>query len=301
MSTITRKLVLSILTVVLTVVALGTTTFAWFTLTNTATVQPFQAEIVSDTGIEIALSDGADPLLYDWKTTITTQDVSDYMDLKYGVGSFRFNNVTFDGTTFRDLDGAVGSTAGYLTLQIHFRSPDATEIFMDDFSLTSGEFTWTSSNETFTNEHGVVIAAGEQFDVDAADAFRMSVSGKISSATVTTVYENPELDTNFNLGSGITNADLTDSHPNGALSFYHAITGDYPLGATDVTVPDTITAIDDTANILKVLDLDAGKSSTAGAEYYGTITVNIWFEGWDPNAYNTLLGQVITSSMHFTA
>jgi len=55
MNKIARKLVLSILTVVLTVAALGTTTFAWFTLTNTSVVQPFQAQIVSDTGIEIAI------------------------------------------------------------------------------------------------------------------------------------------------------------------------------------------------------------------------------------------------------
>ena len=55
MTKLTRKLLLSVLTVVLTVVALGTTTFAWFTLTNTAQIQSFDAEIIADSGIEIAI------------------------------------------------------------------------------------------------------------------------------------------------------------------------------------------------------------------------------------------------------
>ena len=57
MTKMTRKLLLSIITVVLTVVALGTTTFAWFTLTNTAQIQEFEAKIIADSGIEIAIGD----------------------------------------------------------------------------------------------------------------------------------------------------------------------------------------------------------------------------------------------------
>ena len=40
-----NKLLLSILTVALTFIALGTTTFAWFTLGGTATANAFEAEI----------------------------------------------------------------------------------------------------------------------------------------------------------------------------------------------------------------------------------------------------------------
>ncbi len=301
MSKITRKLVLSILTVVLTVAALGTTTFAWFTLTNTATVQEFNAEIVADTGIEIALDNTSNPMLYDWKTTITTQDVYDYMTAKYGADSFRFNNVTSaNGTSFQELDGST-TTDGFLELPIHFRSPDAQAISMDNFLLTSGQFSWLSSYTTFTNEHDEVIDPGDQFMVNAADAFRMSVTGKISGVVSTTVYENPAGGTNVNLPASIENADLSNLSPNGSVSFYYAVTENLPAGVTSVTVPDTITVIDNGVNILDVLDMDGGSQSTAGAEYYGSITVRIWFEGWDPNAYNTLLGQVITSSMHFTA
>ncbi len=301
MSKITRKLVLSILTVVLTVAALGTTTFAWFTLTNTATVQSFDAEIVADTGIEIALDNTGNPLLYDWKTTITTQDVYDYMTAVYGEDSFRFNNVTTtNGTSFADLEGTV-TTAGYLELPIHFRSPDATEIFMDAFTLTSTPFSWTSSNETFVNEHGDTISAGDSFNVNAADAFRMSVTGTISSASVTTAYENPTSGTNYNLpqDSNTTPLDLTAS--DGSVSFYEAVTATEPNGVTSVSVVNTITVIDGDANILKVADLAGGQSGTAGAEYFGSITIRIWFEGWDPNAYNALLGRIVSSTLHFTA
>jgi hypothetical protein len=100
MNSITRKLVLSVLTVVLTVIALGTTTFAWFTLTNTSIIQPFEAQVVSDTGIEVAVGAvNADPLTLSWQTTITTQDIYDYVELAYPAG-FEFTHVTtVDGAT----------------------------------------------------------------------------------------------------------------------------------------------------------------------------------------------------------
>ena len=81
MSKMTRKLFLSVIAVVLTVFALGSTTFAWFTLTSTASVEAFEAEIVSDSGIELALvyDDIADPLDLNWKTTLLAQDVTDFI------------------------------------------------------------------------------------------------------------------------------------------------------------------------------------------------------------------------------
>ena len=87
MNRLARKLVLSVLSVVLTVVALGTTTFAWFTLTNTSVVQPFNAQIVADTGIQVAVGmPGVEPEFLQWKTTITATDISNYISAAYPAG-----------------------------------------------------------------------------------------------------------------------------------------------------------------------------------------------------------------------
>ena len=131
MNKIARKLVLSILTVVLTVAALGTTTFAWFTLTNTSVVQPFQAQIVSDTGIEIAVGQPTvSPLDLNWVTTLTTAEITAYIEEAY-LGAFKFNMVTtVDGAAFNALGiGAlVPTTAGYLEIPLNFRSNTADRI-----------------------------------------------------------------------------------------------------------------------------------------------------------------------------
>ena len=53
MSKLSRKLVLSVLTLVLSVVALGTTTFAWFALGQSATIDQFQLQATAGEGLEI--------------------------------------------------------------------------------------------------------------------------------------------------------------------------------------------------------------------------------------------------------
>src|SRR5690606_5822682 len=56
MQKLTRKLFISIFTAVFALVTLGATTFAWFTLTTTVSIEEFQAEITSGTGIEVSLN-----------------------------------------------------------------------------------------------------------------------------------------------------------------------------------------------------------------------------------------------------
>ena len=57
MRKLTTKLLFAIISVAFALVALGTTTFAWFTLSDTATVSTFDAQITAGEGIEISLDD----------------------------------------------------------------------------------------------------------------------------------------------------------------------------------------------------------------------------------------------------
>jgi hypothetical protein len=293
MNKLARKLVLSILTVVLTVVALGTTTFAWFTLTNTSVIQSFEAEIVSDTGIEIAIGTG-DPMLLEWKNTLTASDIYNYMAITYGVDGFRFTARTSDnGRDMYDL-GNVGSGTGFLELPLHFRSQSDFLIRWTNISLTSTPAAYQTGT-TFTDSLGTLRTAGSTYTANAVDAFRVSVTGIVDRAlgTVgTTVYENPVSATNTVLG-GLTGADLTNA--NGAQNFYFAVNAVHPDGSASVTVVPTITTV---PNVLAV-ELNSGQLLVADAEYYGTVQVRVWFEGWDAEAYNSLLGRMINLSLRF--
>jgi hypothetical protein len=36
------------------------------------------------------------------------------------------------------------------------------------------------------------------------------------------------------------------------------------------------------------------------ADYFGQVMIRVWLEGWDANAYNSILSRIITTSFEFT-
>ncbi|MGI6728746.1 MAG: hypothetical protein ACOX5P_00560 [Bacilli bacterium] len=55
MRKLTTKLLFAIISAAFALVALGTTTFAWFTISNTASVSQFSAQVTAGQGLEISL------------------------------------------------------------------------------------------------------------------------------------------------------------------------------------------------------------------------------------------------------
>ncbi|PKK96903.1 MAG: hypothetical protein CVV58_03975 [Tenericutes bacterium HGW-Tenericutes-3] len=295
MNNIARKLVLSALTVVLTVVALGTTTFAWFTLTNTAVVQPFQASIVADTGIEVSL-DGVD-----WYTTLTEATVENYITTTYG--SFAFTHLT-TSTGFSNFNtlGATGleaAASGWLQIPIYFRSNSATAIDWTAVTLTSPVAAW-QTDVAFNSTTGAVTA-GSFIDIDAANAMRISVQGTVASATKVVVYEKATgVNQNVVLGGdGLTPVDYSNSGTGvaGSYNYYQVKTGALIPGTDAVVVAPTVTAVNATTGIQRVTDLNA--DTTYGTAYWGQIMIRIWVEGWDADAYNSILAREITAGFTF--
>jgi len=306
MKSMTRKLLLSVMAVVLSVIALGTTTFAWFTITNVANVQPFNAEVISDEGIEIAIGTGT-PMELEWKTTLTTQDIYDYIASVHTAGFF-FNHLTsVDGRNFTTLGTSgpgVGSTEGLLELPLHFRSDSTSEINWTQVVLSGTTESFTT-RVGFTDSKGVAQIANSTYNVNPADAIRVSLSGNVASILTTVVYENPSSLTNTVLDARVA-ADFRGTQEdvlgvptyigvNGAVNYFYRSNAMLPGGADAVTVVDTIQDV----TLTKVLDMTAGSLATAEREYYGTLTVRVWFEGWDAEAYNSLLGKTVTLSLRF--
>jgi hypothetical protein len=302
MNKMARKLVLSILTVVLTLVALGTTTFAWFTLTNIAVVQPFNAKVVTETGIEIAIAEHntpADQLV--WFTQLTAARINDYIDAKYN-GNFEFDAVTSqNGRDFYGFampgDIPAITTSGWLSLHLHFRSTTSSAINWTEVSLTANDYTWTSGTP-FTTSKGLPILANGQVTVNPADAFRISITGLVNDLTNTVTYENAVSDTNTVLG-GLSEVNLQGA--NGAQNYYFQSTTQHAGGSDSVTTVATITTL--SAN--RVVDLSTALTELYPVEYYtrtyyGRVIVRVWFEGWDAEGYNALLGRMVTTSFRFT-
>src|SRR5690554_3527579 len=74
MTKISKKAILSILSLVLSFVALGATTFAWFSLGTTATVEKFEVQVTGSEGLEISLGDSNQ-----WYTNINSTVMRAYI------------------------------------------------------------------------------------------------------------------------------------------------------------------------------------------------------------------------------
>lgn len=295
MNNIARKLVLSALTVVLTVVALGTTTFAWFTLTNTAVVQPFEAQIVADTGIEVSLD------TIDWYTTLTTDLIETYIFDTYG--AFRFTHVTtatgYSSFNTLGASGLTNTSAGYLEIPVHFRSNSADAIDWTAVTLTSTLAPWTS-DVAFTSTTGAVTSGGS-IPQDASNAMRVSVQGIVASDPAHVVVFERAATNNNNVvlgGDGVTPVDYSNGGIGnaGSYNYYYAKTGALVPGTDAVVVAPAVTLIND-ANAQRVVDLDA--DTTYGTAFYGSVTIRVWLEGWDADSYNSLLARMISASFTF--
>ncbi len=321
MSKITRKLVLSLLTVVLTVVALGTSTFAWFTVTNQASVQEFQANIAADSGIEIALPQfgEADPLNWGWKSYLDATDIATYIS-DYINSSFTFDHLSSEnGVAFTNIDGN-STTTGFLNIPVYFRSDNISAINLNALTLRADDVPAWRTTVGFTNEHGTAISANGTFAVNAADAFRISLTD-VTGSNGTSIFELEGTATNVVLGeiAGLDILDVANTNPTtsepytyGAIEYYYAANSAYPSdgdgdGSVLVNIPDT-TLIPEYASPatplvspMTVLGLIADAGSVYGKANYGLLRIRVWFEGWDQNAYNSLLGETIFTSFSFEA
>lgn len=330
MTKITRKLLLSIITVVLTVVALGTTTFAWFTLTNTASIQEFEAEIIADSGIEIAIGalNTGDLNNLTWKTVITPEDIYEFFGGTTVEALSLLNHLTSpDGINFYTLNtttmgGTVGG--GFIEIPIHFRSDSADTITWTQASISGETQTDWRVDVPFIDAQGINRLVGSEMSINPADAIRMSIQGTVAGDDEHVVaYENPAAGTNVRLGAGgnfgtnvYTDPDDTGTPPteyaigvddyvasnpsayaNGSYQyFFNKNEGTVPLwGIEAVSTVETELVI----NGQTVTELSNTHETTLPQTYYGNIVIRIWLEGWDANSFDAQLARSIAVRFEF--
>lgn len=282
-----KKLLLSIIAVVVTVAALGTSTFAWFTLSNRATVGSFNAEISSGDGIEVNL-EGQN----NWYTDIPNNIMQAYINPTSGTAAIAFRKFTditsVDGKTMKTLAGANANTAGYVEFKLNFRSENQTKIYWTGTTLTGNTINWTSDAD-FTDAYGNAVVSGSTIDVNPASATRVS----IEAGSTVHVFENPE-SANVNKVLG------TTPIANGSVAYYNK-----KNTLNQITIPvlsptvASFTSFDNTD--LNDVDNDRELLTLAfdGDYFTGQVTVRVWIEGWDADTYNAILNGKINVALSF--
>lgn len=290
MRKLSQKLFLSVLAVTLAVIALGTTTFAWFTMNNKAEVTQIEGELIAGEGFEISLNGT------DYYSTISNDIMKNYLSGKYsGENALKLDTVTStNGTTMKKMDGSNAAANSFIEFTLYFRSRDGRVITWDKATLGGDGVAWTS-DVAFTSAKGSAVASNTPGTYYAKDAARVSLTGGTSGAPVTVVYEEADSASNAYLG-GVTDEDFTTAaYDKGGISYFKAKTG-LALGAAyqNINLVDTQSA--DLATKTNLIAL----AKEGSAEYHtASVVVRIWIEGWDLNAFNPILKSKLTVKLEF--
>ena len=219
MRKLTQKLVLSVVTMALVVVALGTSTFAWFTLTNSASVSSFNAQVTSGEGIEISLGTWTGGLATAggsatitstsvWYTVLPNSAIIARLVEMYGnsgtsenpVPNFRFTDLTsVNGADIRTkANVAAVNGSGFIPLDVFFRSAVAQDIRVTNVKLTGTSKSWVADVRSFTASNGKVYGTDASnfpsMTVAAWTSARLSIVGVngFGISGTTTVFERAE-------------------------------------------------------------------------------------------------------------
>ena len=288
MNKLMRKLSISILAVVFAVIAMGATTFAWFTLTNTAKVSQFKIDVTSAAGIELSVVNGV------WGSTIDGSVIEGLSGVSgarltavttsTGTSGFTTLNSLLENGTY-DITTPAAAGSHYVEFTIKVRSREISKnIYIDSTAtdITSTGKTW-QPDTSFTIDGTPITQETDPFNVYASSSARMSFAG-----ANTVIYEDTSLGT-----SG-----MSFDWTKGALNYYAAkMNYTNPIAITPVVTPYTVkevgvaegTVIATTANALD----DDGWSET-------TIVVRIWLEGWDAECYNAIFSDTLQITIGFT-
>lgn len=166
MKNLSRKLLLSIFTVALAIVALGTSTFAWFTLGTTSEVSEIKINLQNSFGMEISLDQKK------WGNEVSFD--KETKDLVY------VPVTTLDGKTFKKLHGGNTDTAAdagsYAELTLyarvtkeHANAQHAVRVNEVKAEKKTGT-TWTSDVDIVSKG----LLAGEKYLFDTLNATRIS-------------------------------------------------------------------------------------------------------------------------------
>lgn len=368
MSKLSKKLILSVLTLVLTVVALGATTFAWFTLGNKAVVGDFGGTVTAGDGLEIRLAQNQKKYVLNegdntwgdaditgfesWYTSLPSSRLEAFLEEKYNEAKNRLDLkglTTEDGISLVDMNKSAvdGRTGAYIEFELEVRSQNPGYVYVTSANLEGKVKEWLADTNHLAYTGINAVADKTKIMTSAAYAARLSLEGEnvfayqkgveldeenpVVTSDNGNVEDNDHVVTVANTVVGVHNgATYAAPQAYGAHDYFFKKNGGAemvelvkPLDAAftyegnameprdenNVVLVDTQEPIseDDAKNDAA---LESPKkhlvelTKDADAEFAeGTITVRVWIEGWDNEAYNAIFNFPLFASfsLYFVA
>lgn len=323
-----KRIIMSILTLVLVVVALGTTTFAWFTLSNVALVNNIEANVIAGEGLEVAIAiDGEN--VTGFKSNLGASDwtlVMNHIALKESK-AFEFNAVsTANGNDFTKVaitngNASIGQDAeanvDYLAIEILFRSQTAGSVDITGITIDN-----TVGGQTFEPEQEyeqTPAGAPSKMNISTRAANAARVLIKNAEGTNLGNYQLSEGNPAYNVGTTVITGNAANNEPVSYGQWSYLVNmGEvlynkpvYDVDGTTILSHDPIDPATDFANItvysatqLSAFATIASASTLTQdpidtAFFTGQISVLIWLEGWDADAYDSIFQSLLSVSLAF--
>ncbi len=336
---LTRKLLIAVMTLVVTAIALGTTTYAWFTIGERVAVEDIKMQVKAGEGLEIAYMPTSitDPTSTELSYVKTLQSehiyemlMKDYFPEIESVGgtgqpeswqdawteNFEMDAVTSeDGKTFQKIEeekdeypylyslteepNGISKANNFIEFKLAFRtlSTEKLDLFWDHVSLTSKGVEW-APEVPFTS-----AITDEQVPTETLEYYYAANAARISinSGESTVVFENAE-----EWGEGIANTVLGKDNfekDKGAHQYFKLMTGQHVIKSDandeEGIMPDNYETVETITSLSKQKVATFPGDNGSGGYQYVTITVRIYIEGMDPEAFNSILGDTLTVQLGF--
>lgn len=323
----TRKFLVSLLLVILTMITITATTFAWLSLAMVNTINTINFSVTAGGDFYVSLGDSEARDVHEirtWKSELTAKDLKKY------ISNVKFKNVTTrDGYTMLNRDGSKANQASFFRIPVYFMAKNIPYQygFLSNVSLYLGDYVPDANYDDALNgvEKGTYLVSkgirqyadcdyvnryGEQMigsvSLDtyyAKDAVRLSIApvefdnismsnddfSYINGAQIFDLSEEPQY--------GYANAsDDIYATPRGCISYeinkFAGLISDIPE-----TEPETVKMHNDQED--RYLFTLEKKGEGENAVYYGKCYICIWLEGWDVDCYDVVLRDYIFGSIQF--
>jgi hypothetical protein len=297
-----KKLIFSILGLIIAAAVAVTSTYAWLSMNSTSTIEGFNIDIGNNRKLLISFTgeEGS------YKAYMTSADIQDYLAGKYGEDFSLYPAQSADGIA---ISGLGGEEASYISFDLYFQSNVKSDIYLDAnpdatyvrSSRKSGSGVgyvraWKDIPAGSYGQHGH-IQSGQEIVAHAKDAVRISFMGQEGAVIW---YPNPH--TGYN--KDINLHDEPGFEPkNLALDYLNEVYG-YDLTAPEYYLNKNFSTNfynPQTGNYIitdKLLSLEYDVEREA---YCARLTVNIWLEGWDGDCFDSITEDTLTIGLQFNS
>lgn len=312
-----RKLTIIIVMVLLTVVALGTSTYAWFTLNNIAKVDQIEMGITSGVGIDLSLDENADWTQKVWKSKLENSDFNKY------IKDVSFDAVTsYDGKNFTVMnnDSIAKESNKFIELEIYFR---ASNVISFESTMKAGIYLVENNKNASYSDDNSALGSGtaivsKGIDWKADVTFKYSDTETLNPGNTKKCYAKDAVRLSFTYKNGTETSKIFDLSTDSTVGKTPNYRGyNYQYGAADYyrvkNAEENVRKSEKTQNVLFFDELslinEQAKASNnnslvsvlekTGDYYYGKTTLRLWIEGWDGDCFDSILSDNIRAQLKF--